>query len=156
MLWSVGFRSMTTTGRQRFTVRAGLAEAIDDDAPYDGVPDHLGRPLREWVDSVLQTNTSLEKTTVAEAVALRLRIVVPSRRSVAAYLGQIIDDDLLDVVDEMLQIMTQVGRLSSKSLLDLEFILDQGGVGLFHQLRARRAGGSDRASRPRCSQPHCR
>ncbi|MFI9548475.1 hypothetical protein ACIHAR_31940 [Streptomyces sp. NPDC052016] len=118
---------MTTTARQRFTVRAGLAEAVDDDAPYDGVPDHLGRPLQEWVDSVLQPNTHAEQTTVAEAVALRLRIPVPPRYSAASYLGQIINDDLLDVVDEVLQIMTQVQRLDRKSLLNLEFILDQGG-----------------------------
>ncbi len=69
----------------------------------------------------------MEQTTVAEAVALRLRIPVPTRYSAADYLGRLIDNDLLDVVDEVLQIMAQVKQLSSKSVVELEFILDQGG-----------------------------
>ncbi|MFJ4784268.1 hypothetical protein [Streptomyces sp. NPDC088794] len=118
---------MTTTPRQRFTVRAGLAQAADDDAPYDGVPDHLARPLREWVDSVLLTNTAVEQSAVAEAVALRLRITVPSRHNAAYYLSQLTGDNLLDVVDEVTLIMTSVDRMRSGGLEDLEFILDEGG-----------------------------
>ncbi|MGW3410794.1 hypothetical protein [Streptomyces sp. NPDC000888] len=117
---------MTTTERQRFTVRAGLSEAVDD-APYDGVPDHLDRPLREWVDSVLLPNRSMEQATLAEAVALRLRITVPTRHSAAFYLSQVINEDLLDVVDELLLIMSRTNRLGGQELLNLEFILDQGG-----------------------------
>ncbi|WP_238440424.1 hypothetical protein [Streptomyces sp. TR1341] len=118
---------MTTTARQRFTVRAGLSEAVDDDAPYDGVPDHLDRPLREWVNSVLRPNTTVEQSMVAEAVALRLRITVPPRHSAASYLGQIIDDEVLDVVDELLFLLSRVNRLDKQSLVSLGFILDQGG-----------------------------
>ncbi|GHB21390.1 hypothetical protein GCM10010306_012500 [Streptomyces umbrinus] len=118
---------MTTTPRQRFTVRAGLAEAVDDDAPYDGVPDHLGRPLREWVEAVLRPDMPIEQTVVAEAVALRLRITVPARYSTAAYLCQAIDDDLLDVVDELLLVLAEASRKDAKSLLNLGFILEQGG-----------------------------
>ncbi|MEU3638191.1 hypothetical protein AB0H23_18475 [Streptomyces albogriseolus] len=118
---------MTTTARQRFTVRAGLAEADEEDGPFEGVPDHLSRPLREWVSSVLRPSTSLEQTEVAEAVALRLRIPVPARYRAAAYLSSVIDDDLLNVVDELLLIMTQLRRMDSKTLLTLEFVLNQGG-----------------------------
>ncbi|MFJ8077075.1 hypothetical protein ACIQ7Q_24855 [Streptomyces sp. NPDC096176] len=37
---------MTTTPRERFSMRIGVSDAVDA-APYDGVPDPLLRPLVE-------------------------------------------------------------------------------------------------------------
>ncbi|MGQ4333206.1 hypothetical protein [Streptomyces hayashii] len=118
---------MTTTARQRFTVRAGLADAVDDDAPYDGVPDHLGRPLREWINSFLQAYGGYEERVVAEAVALRLRLTVPPNYNAADYLAQLRGNTLLDAIDETLLIMSQTGSKSSQQHSNLEFVLDQGG-----------------------------
>ena len=126
MLWPIRFRVMTTTARKRFTVRAGLVEAVDDDSPYDGVPDHLVRPLQEWIDSIL-TNGGYEETVVAEAVALRLRLAVPSRHNIIDYLAQLSGNTLLDVIDETLLIMARTDRDTSRQQSNLDFVLDQGG-----------------------------
>ncbi|MGW1504763.1 hypothetical protein ACWCQW_40875 [Streptomyces mirabilis] len=118
---------MTTTGRQRFSVRTGLVEASLNDGPYDGVPQHLASPLQAWVSSALHVNSSIEEETLAEAVSLRLRITVPPRYRAAQYLCSINDEVLLDTIDEILAVWSLVGRGDPRLVEELDFLLDQGG-----------------------------
>jgi hypothetical protein len=127
MMCPVRFRAMTTTPRQRFTVRAGLTEAVDDDAPYDGVPVFLRRPFREWIGAVFNPRQLWDHQALAEAVTLRLRITVPARYEAPFFLTQVTDEVLLDVIDETLFVMAGSRHDMSQHLYNLEFILDQGG-----------------------------
>ncbi|WP_329167534.1 hypothetical protein OHB49_45330 (plasmid) [Streptomyces sp. NBC_01717] len=94
---------MTTTPRPRFSVRAGLAEPTDD-APYDGVPEHLLVPLQSWVKESL-THEGRPKE-AARDICLRLRIapITSPRRLGPQYLDALLlnGTDLLDVIDETL------------------------------------------------------
>ncbi|WP_314414159.1 hypothetical protein [Streptomyces sp. DSM 40484] len=118
---------MTTTGRQRFSVRTGLVEDDPDEGSYDGVPQHLVTPLQTWVHSALRVNTSYEEDTLADAVALRLRLTVPNRQRTAQYLCSVNNEILLDSIDEILAIWSAIRPDASRPIEDLEFILDQGG-----------------------------
>lgn len=118
---------MTFTGRQRFSVRTGLVEASLNDGPYEGVPQHLVSPLQTWVHSVLHVNTGIEEETLAEAVALRLRLTVPPRYRAAQYLCSVNEEVLLDVIDEILAVLSMVNRGDPRLIEEVEFILDQGG-----------------------------
>ncbi|MFF3068897.1 hypothetical protein [Kitasatospora sp. NPDC057936] len=87
---------MTTARRPRFSERLGLAE-FKDDSLYEGVPQHLVRPLQRWVG----THFSARDDDDAELLCLRLRIADPGgnpTRVLTAMEGM----DLLDVVDAIL------------------------------------------------------
>ncbi|MFG3180236.1 hypothetical protein ACGFZC_35000 [[Kitasatospora] papulosa] len=71
---------MTTTPRPRFSVRAGLAAAPEHDGPFEDMPEHLTKPMQEWVDYALQSqelaNYSDEEE-VERTICIRLRMSPP-------------------------------------------------------------------------------
>ncbi|WP_329546400.1 hypothetical protein OG548_20680 [Streptomyces sp. NBC_01356] len=91
---------MTSTSRPRFSVRVGLAEDIDD-APFDGVPGHLQRPLQNWVSDLFSPTRGIGES-AAEYVCTALRITVLGRETCSARLRRSEGVELLDVVDELL------------------------------------------------------
>lgn len=67
--------------------------------PFDGVPDHLDRPLREWMHEVLDDDAAIR-------IALAMRVVLPNKRTPpAALMAEVeADEDLtLHVLDLMLK-----------------------------------------------------
>ncbi|MFH9203183.1 hypothetical protein ACH4KT_37985 [Streptomyces anulatus] len=85
---------MTTAPRPRFSVRIGMSEEVDE-APYDGVPEHLLGPLREWVGSNFSDHSPAAMT-----LCLQLRITV--RSSPLSQLMARNGWELLDIVDAVL------------------------------------------------------
>lgn len=75
-----------------------------DDSLYGGVPGHLSAPLQRWCANVM--NYSLDAETVAEVIALKLRISpVRSTKGLAHSIILAVRDDedrFLDVVDALL------------------------------------------------------
>ncbi|MFE1545745.1 hypothetical protein ACFW61_35530 [Streptomyces microflavus] len=117
---------MTTRPRPRFSVRAGLADASEDDGPFEEVPAHLRVPLQQWVKSTL-TFEGKPRQNAARPICLRLRIPPGrSRFSNVDYvvpLAETIGLQLLDVVDEVLNTRT-AADWEAHSLSE---ILDQAG-----------------------------
>ncbi|MCG7524207.1 hypothetical protein MHW47_07080 [Streptomyces sp. OfavH-34-F] len=87
---------MTTAPRPRFSVRLGLSQTVDE-APYDGVPEHLLEPLRQWVG-----NNFTEYDPDATALCLQLRMPVGTNTTARSRLISTNDWELLDVVDAIL------------------------------------------------------
>ncbi|WP_237302798.1 hypothetical protein [Streptomyces sp. S063] len=87
---------MTTAPRPRFSVHLGISEAVEE-TPYDGVPEHLLEPLRQWVG----TNFT-EHDPDATAICLQLRIAVPPNKSARSRLITAGGWELLDLVDTIL------------------------------------------------------
>ncbi|MFJ8644370.1 hypothetical protein [Streptomyces sp. NPDC093610] len=94
---------MTTAPRPRFSTRLGLSQAVDE-APYNGVPEHLLEPLRRWVGSNFSDYSS-----DAAALCLQLRIPVPPRVSARSRLAAAESWELLDVVDVILGYTSEEG-----------------------------------------------
>ncbi|MER5556714.1 hypothetical protein ABT001_34545 [Streptomyces sp. NPDC002793] len=94
---------MTTARRPRFSARIGLSQAIDE-APYDGVPEHLLEPLRRWVESNFNDHDP-----DATALCLRLRMAVPPKTSARSRLAAAESWELLDVVDAILDYESEDG-----------------------------------------------
>ncbi|MFE2888523.1 hypothetical protein [Streptomyces sp. NPDC059272] len=97
---------MGSTPRTRFSVRVGLAQAVDDDAPYDGVPDHLVEPLQTWIE---ESVGDIRDETFSRAVCLRLRIPVAPRSTPTRAITSVQDVALLDVVDILLAVRQDFG-----------------------------------------------
>ncbi|MFC9271334.1 hypothetical protein ACFTXJ_26635 [Streptomyces zhihengii] len=97
---------MTTTPRPRFSARAGLTDAPEHDGPFDGVPEHLVVPLREWVKDPL-TYQGNSQNDEARPICLRLRIPPGrDRYNRVDYVVPLVAAaglQLLDVVDEVLR-----------------------------------------------------
>jgi hypothetical protein len=87
---------MTTTPRQPFSVRLGLAEAVDE-APYEGVPRHLVGALRTWVGRHFTDHDD-----AATTLCLQLRLVAWDNEPAKAVLLGTDGIELLDVVDAVL------------------------------------------------------
>lgn len=86
---------MTTAPRPRFSVRLGLAQAVEE-TPYDGVPEHLLEPLRQWVDSNFFGDSP------ATTLCLQLRLSIRGHRNARSRLIGSESWELLDVVDAVL------------------------------------------------------
>ncbi|MFG2761645.1 hypothetical protein [Streptomyces wuyuanensis] len=127
---------MTTTPRPRFSVRAGLADAPEHDGPFDGVPDHLVVPLREWVEYALGSDGMgdvYDENGVERTLCLRLRMVPPQDVVVGAgskyyrALIEAVGPRLLDVVDEVLAYKAERGVNDEPAIRLLTNILDEAG-----------------------------
>ncbi|MFF6948255.1 hypothetical protein ACFZAD_06285 [Streptomyces iakyrus] len=123
---------MTAVPRRRFTVRAGLAAAVED-GPYEGVPGHLRRPLRAWLEAQLGRGEIRYHPDQAMAlrVCLRLRMEVSPSETAADRLLRVEDDELLDVVDELLAHRADKARShdleASSAVIALNLMLSEGG-----------------------------
>ncbi|MFD3441661.1 hypothetical protein ACFWU3_29630 [Streptomyces sp. NPDC058685] len=116
---------MTTTPRQRFSVRAGLSAAIDD-GPYDDVPNHLREPLQQWVREELYSGGYAEDGK-ARLICLRLRFTATARGSYVDTLSAKTGADLLDVVDALLAYRFEQRAVHPTQLTALSEILNEGG-----------------------------
>ncbi len=96
---------MTSTPRTRFSIRVGLTRDVDDDAPYDGVPDHLVEPLQHWV----RGNANTGDNDLSRVVCLRLRIPVSSNSTPLREVTSVQGAMLLDVVDAVLAVRAENG-----------------------------------------------
>lgn len=132
---SSGYRSgMTTTPRPRFSVRAGLAAAPEHDGPFEDMPEHLTKPLQEWVDYALQSqelaNYSDEEE-VERTICIRLRMSPPDGlQGQAPYywtLTHADGTDLLDVVDAVLAYKVEREVNDPESIRRLSSLLDEAG-----------------------------
>jgi hypothetical protein len=95
---------MTTAPRQRFSTRAGLADAFSDGAPYEGVPSHLRQPLTAWLHAQLGRGEYREQPDHGLAMVLSLRLRIdpsPYSSSLDRLLGAE-GAELLDVIDALL------------------------------------------------------
>jgi hypothetical protein len=116
---------MTSTPRARFSTRAGLTEAPEDDGPFENVPEHLLGPLQGWVGDALRGTQSEER---ALRICLRLRI--PPLKDpygnpqYAKRLRQAGSALLLDVVDEVLH---TTGIADDYDVRTLRTLLDEAG-----------------------------
>ncbi|MGX1887814.1 hypothetical protein [Streptomyces sp. NPDC055287] len=120
---------MTTTPRQRFSVRAGLAEAVDDDAPYDGLPAHLRQPLRSWFEAQLGASEyrGADEGT-ALSLCLQMRMEITGNQTASDRVRYCHDDELLDLVDHLLELRARsVGSTNRDSALVLNWMLSEGG-----------------------------
>ncbi|MGH3219635.1 MAG: hypothetical protein ACRDPY_13160 [Streptosporangiaceae bacterium] len=105
---------------QRLSVRDGQSE---DDGPYDGVPDHLYQPLREWVAHTFGGNPgSLADAEGGPLLSSAIRrMVIPPRghsltvRSVTESFYPYEPDAMLDVVDAVLH-LKEVDSSARKAL----------------------------------------
>ncbi|MFJ2568251.1 hypothetical protein ACIO02_35930 [Streptomyces sp. NPDC087568] len=113
---------MTTTPRRRFSVRLGIANDTDD-ALYEGVPDHLLRPLQRWVYEMAERADGYIGTTMC----LRLRISVPEKTNASWQLSQQKDMDLLDAVDEILAFLIEMDVRDRSEVHALSALLDDAG-----------------------------
>lgn len=114
---------MSTAPRQRFSVRLGLS-SLADDGPYEGVPAHLVRPLRDWVRHQLDGDRRRMDESVASLICVRLRYTREPRTTAVAQLASAADLELLDVVDEVLALGAELGREGGSAL---EMWLSEGG-----------------------------
>ncbi|MEU3400716.1 hypothetical protein [Streptomyces filamentosus] len=111
-----------TSFRRRFSVRLGLVD--DDDALYDGVPDHLLRPLQRWVYDY----ASGAEGEIGNIMCLRHRLTVPGETNAAWHLSQQKGMLLLDVVDALLAFPLEVGlETDSTTAFALTMLLDNAG-----------------------------
>ncbi|MCX4538335.1 hypothetical protein [Streptomyces sp. NBC_01669] len=114
---------MTITPRPRFSVRLGIAEAIEE-TPHLGVPAHLRAPLRQWVRRCFTS----EIDSNAVLIGLHLRIVPPKQ---ATPLAALISQDgwaLLDVIDTVLGFSDEEDNwFGNEDWETLEDLLDAGG-----------------------------
>ncbi|MFH8760255.1 hypothetical protein [Streptomyces atroolivaceus] len=113
---------MTTAPRRRFSVRLGLSDDTGA-ALYEGVPDHLLRPLQQWVlEAGRWSDGYLGKT-----MCLRLRITVPDTTNAAWRLSQQEGTDLLDAVDEILAFLVEMDVSGRSEVHALGILLDDAG-----------------------------
>lgn len=115
---------MSTAPRQRFSVRLGLSSPVDD-GPYEGVPAHLRAPLQAWVETQFDGYHDLDDS-LADLICVRLRYIQDSRRTAVDQLASSDDLVLLDVVDEVLALRTEIEREGDADGA-LEFWLSEGG-----------------------------
>ncbi|MFW3464433.1 hypothetical protein ACN24K_30675 [Streptomyces microflavus] len=117
---------MTTRPRPRFSVRAGLTDAPEDDGPFEDVPGHLCVPLQQWVEDQL-THQGHSQNDKARPICLRLRIAPGyDRYKQVDYVVPLVETfglRLLDVVDEVLHAKTA----ADWAIRQLGEILDQAG-----------------------------
>ncbi|SMF85893.1 hypothetical protein [Streptomyces sp. Amel2xC10] len=113
---------MTAVQRRRFSVRLGIADNADGTL-YEGVPDHLLRPLQQWVYEWAKGAEGY----IGEIVCLRLRITVPEKTNAAWCLSQQKDMALLDAVDELLAIPFELGLASQTKVYPLSLLLENAG-----------------------------
>ena len=100
----------------------------DNSVPYDGVPPHLDKPLRQWVLGIIGARgvfDELADTPAAKGVALRLRLDSGGRKYVEAVLS-VPPTELLKVVNATLQLVPEATR-DWRVLSELEEILVYGG-----------------------------
>ena len=89
---------MTQTGQDDWSPLSTRDQPSGEDVLYEGVPEHLFRPLTGWLLSYLGHARSRP---LAERVALRLRIALPasSDPAVALLANAAASDRLFDVID---------------------------------------------------------
>lgn len=116
---------MSTTPRQRLSVRLGLSDPAAP-GPFAGVPQHLLQPLQQWIDLQFDDYHGLPSN-AAEIVCLRLRQVVPARSNARRFLAGLEDFALLDAVDATLVLRTEGWGIEGDPNGVLEFILSEGG-----------------------------
>lgn len=113
---------MRTSPRRRFSVRLGLAEDVD--ALYEGVPDHLLRPLRQWVYEY----ACGAEGEIGRIMCLRLRITVPEQTNAAWHLSQQKGMVLLDAVDALLAFHVELNPSGdSSTVFALTMLLENAG-----------------------------
>jgi hypothetical protein len=95
------------------------------EGPYEDVPPHLQRPLQEWVNEQFDRYHDLEPE-LADIVCLRLRYAVDRRTSGMAYLSKTVNMALLDVVDAVLALRTELNHVGDRGGA-LEFLLSEAG-----------------------------
>ncbi|MFE2522514.1 hypothetical protein [Streptomyces mirabilis] len=113
---------MTAAPRRRFSVRLGISNTTDD-ALHEGVPDHLLRPLQQWVYKMAVGAEGY----IGEIMCLRLRISVPEKTNAAWHLSQQKDMNLLDAVDEILAFFAEMDARDQSEAMALGFLLDFAG-----------------------------
>ncbi|MEU3736582.1 hypothetical protein AB0E78_05870 [Streptomyces sp. NPDC032198] len=87
---------MTSTPRERLSVRLGIRESLDH-APYEGVPAHLKDPLRRWIRSHF-SNVDPQ----ADEICMQLRIALRQGEFSREALMNADETTTLDVVDAIL------------------------------------------------------
>ncbi|MEU4655121.1 hypothetical protein AB0G32_14475 [Streptomyces sp. NPDC023723] len=113
---------MRTSPRRRFSVRLGIADDVD--ALYEGVPDHLLRPLQQWVYMYAKG----AEGEIARIMCLRLRLTVPEQTNAAWHLSQQKGMVLLDAVDALLAFPLELGlKNDSMTVSALTMVLDNAG-----------------------------
>ncbi|MGY4394823.1 hypothetical protein [Streptomyces sp. TE12347] len=113
---------MRTSPRRRFSARLGLADDVD--ALYEGVPDHLLRPLQQWVYEYADGAGG----EIGRIMCLRFRITVPEQTNAAWHLSRQKDMLLLDVVDALLAFPLELDlKTDSSTVFALTMLLDNAG-----------------------------
>ncbi|WP_405593914.1 hypothetical protein OG741_37465 [Streptomyces sp. NBC_01410] len=113
---------MTSTRRQRFSARLGLANDVDE-APYTDVPPHLLRPLQRWAFGMANRADGY----IGHTVCLRLRIAVPEDANASWCLSQLQGIDLLDGVDDILDLLAENDVRGLPEVRQLGVLLDDAG-----------------------------
>ncbi|MFF2223169.1 hypothetical protein ACFVV7_07650 [Streptomyces globisporus] len=113
---------MTTAPRRRFSVRLGITEDTSD-ALYEGVPDHLLRPLQRWVFTMAE----LSHGYIGKTMCLRLRLTVSDNTNASWRLSQQAGMELFDAVDEILAFLVEMDIHDHSEVGDLGIMLDDAG-----------------------------
>ncbi|MET9090953.1 hypothetical protein ABZX72_02570 [Streptomyces cyaneofuscatus] len=113
---------MATAPRRRFSVRLGLADDTGD-ALHEGVPDHLLRPLQQWVYQMAERSNRY----IGKTMCLRLRLTVPAKTNASWRLSQQEGIELLDAVDEILAFLIEMDVRDHYEVHALGNLLDDAG-----------------------------